>query len=238
MHINNVERLLLGRANAYLVITDRGGLLIDTGLKGHVARVEQALAGYGMQLRDLNLIFLTHTHYDHIGGAAALREKSGAPIMVHAEEAEQARRGSSHFPRGATPLGRAVAVLARKGGATQTGFDPVEPDLTFSDEQDLVPFGFPGKAYHTPGHSAGSACIVGEENGYGFVGDTLFGIWPRRVMPPFADRPELLPAAWRKLLEHGVRLFFPGHGSAFDRERLLRELWRSERKREVESPAG
>jgi transcriptional regulator NrdR family protein len=40
------------------------------------------------------------------------------------------------------------------------------------------------------------------------------------------------------LLEHGVRLFFPGHGSAFDRERLLRELLRSERKREVESPAG
>jgi glyoxylase-like metal-dependent hydrolase (beta-lactamase superfamily II) len=231
MHEHDVKRVPLGKVNAYLIIFDQEAILVDTGTAGCSGRVQKALAEYELGLQDLKLIFITHTHYDHTGSAAELRRKSGAPLLVQEKEAEALRRGVSLMPAGATPLGRtlvsAVSLLGKKEGS----FEAVEPDYTFAEEYDLMPFGFPGKVFHTPGHSEGSACLIGEENGDCFVGDTLFGIWPRRVMPPFADLPELLPESWRVMLEHGAQYFFPGHGRSFGRERLLQEIWRSERSR-------
>jgi glyoxylase-like metal-dependent hydrolase (beta-lactamase superfamily II) len=234
MQITNVERVPCGKVNVYLIYTDNGPLLVDTGMPGSAEKVEQRLRRRGMELTDLLLIFLTHVHYDHLGSAADIKRRSGAPVIMQQEEAEAARRGVSVMPRGATPLGRKVVGVVDALGKNEGSFEPVEPDYTFAEEYDLMPFGVAAKLFHTPGHSAGSASLVGEEKGLSFVGDILFGIWLRSVMPPFADNPELLPASWRILLEHGAQHFYPGHGRSFDKERLLRELWRRERERKVD----
>jgi glyoxylase-like metal-dependent hydrolase (beta-lactamase superfamily II) len=231
MRVKSVTRLSLGKVNAYLLWGEKGIILVDTGMPGRAGQVERELRRHGAEPGHLSLIVLTHVHSDHMGSAAEIRRRSGAPVVIQEQEAEAARRGVSAMPGGATPLGRAVMGLAGKVGGGEGSFEPVEPDYTFAEEYDLMPFGLAAKLFHSPGHSAGSSSLLTEEEGYCFVGDTLFGIWPRRVMPPFADRPDLLPAAWRILLEHGAQYFYPGHGRPFHRERLLRELWRAEQSR-------
>jgi len=56
------------------------------------------------------------------------------------------------------------------------------------------------------------------------VGDTLFGVLPRSVWPPFADDPARMVQSWGQLLETPCRLFLPGHGREIGRERLGRNF--------------
>ncbi|MDT8393214.1 MAG: hypothetical protein RQ761_05190 [Bacteroidales bacterium] len=55
------------------------------------------------------------------------------------------------------------------------------------------------------------------DNEIAIVGDALFGISRRSVMPPFANDRALMVKSWHKLLETGCNIFLPGHGSEVDR---------------------
>jgi glyoxylase-like metal-dependent hydrolase (beta-lactamase superfamily II) len=57
------------------------------------------------------------------------------------------------------------------------------------------------------------------------VGDTLFGVLPNSVYPPFRDCHEELVKSWGKLLETGCALFLPGHGRPIIRK-LLEKKYR------------
>jgi len=56
-----------------------------------------------------------------------------------------------------------------------------------------------------------------------FVGDTMFGIFPGSVFPPFAEDPRQLINSWGQLLDTGCSLFLPSHGSANTRELVQKE---------------
>ena len=75
-------------------------------------------------------IFLTHHHYDHASGTAALQRALGVPVLAHALTA----------PRVAAQLGVQVDRLVQDG--------------------ELLPFGPRGlRAVHTPGHAPGHLCL-------------------------------------------------------------------------------
>src|SRR5262245_60825865 len=59
-------------AHAYLVVTDDGVVLVDTGLPGQSKRIRQALAETRRTVGDVRTILLTHWHADHTGAAAEL----------------------------------------------------------------------------------------------------------------------------------------------------------------------
>jgi len=73
--------------HAHLVVVDDGVVLVDTGLPGRSARIEQALHEARKTVGDVRTILLTHWHADHTGSAAALRRRSGARIVAHAIDA-------------------------------------------------------------------------------------------------------------------------------------------------------
>lgn len=116
-------------------------------------------------------------------------------------------------------MGRCVIRLAGLLSFAGEAFDPVEADILMDEELDLHSSGFPGTALHTPSHSKGSLSLL-TDRGACFPGDVLFNILPRSVYPPFADNPELLRGHWNMLLERGARMFYPGHGAPFSRERV------------------
>lgn len=223
-----IHQIQFGMANAYLVVSEatvseKNIVLIDTGLQGKSELVEKALGTVGATFRDIKLIVLTHTHYDHAGTAAECKVLSGAPVAVQEAEAEVLRKGESRFPGGATRLGRFMIGTVQKLRLGAKPFPPVEPDILVGDELDLHKFGFPGTALHTPSHSPGSMSLVADD-GSCFPGDILFNIFPGSVFPPFADNPELLKIHWRLLLERGAQRFYPGHGRPFGTEKIEREL--------------
>jgi len=83
---------------------------------------------------------------------------------------------------------------------------------------------------HTPGHTEGSVCLLSDEDGLLFSGDTLFpGGWGRVDLP--GGSPEEMVASIARLsgLEDGLRVL-PGHGAAttVGRERAWMDLVRRE----------
>lgn len=62
----------------YLIKTDTGCYLIDSGVAGSELLIEKAVIESGYHPSDIKAIFLTHAHPDHIGTASYFREKYGA----------------------------------------------------------------------------------------------------------------------------------------------------------------
>ena len=69
-HITPIRLALpykLGSVNCYLITTETGFLLVDTGSSRRCAELEKELASAGCQPGDLKLIVLTHGDFDHTG---------------------------------------------------------------------------------------------------------------------------------------------------------------------------
>ncbi|MDO4490387.1 MAG: MBL fold metallo-hydrolase [Lachnospiraceae bacterium] len=66
----------------YLIDTGKTLLMIDSGVAGSENIIENAIKSIGYQPSDLEAIFLTHAHPDHIGTACYFREKYGAKVFA------------------------------------------------------------------------------------------------------------------------------------------------------------
>ena len=95
-HVPHVTGLTLGTmSQVFLVKTATGAILIDAGMSGQTDRAIEALAAHGVSPQDIRLILITHGHLDHFGGAKALRARTGAPVAVHAKDADALRSGQN-----------------------------------------------------------------------------------------------------------------------------------------------
>ena len=83
----------LGDVNCYLIETDAGFVLIDTGASNKRVELENELANAGCQPGRLDLIVLTHGDFDHTGNAAYLGKKYGARIAMHRADSGMVERG-------------------------------------------------------------------------------------------------------------------------------------------------
>jgi hydroxyacylglutathione hydrolase len=169
----------------------------------------------------LEVVLLTHGHFDHAGGAAELASLTGARI-------EGPHRGDEAL----------LAGLAESG--QRYGFDAqnVRPDRWLQDG-DQIRFGeVVLDVLHCPGHTNGHVAYFSQVQRQAFVGDILFrgtiGVWQH----PDGNLRKLVDSIRSKLFPLGddVR-FVPGHGetSTFGRERQANpfvsdaafERWRS-----------
>lgn len=90
--IVTVPILPRGMVNSFLLIGERP-IVVDTGVPGSAPKILAALAREGFAPGDVSLILITHRHVDHIGSAAAVKQATGAPVAVHALDAEWLGRG-------------------------------------------------------------------------------------------------------------------------------------------------
>ena len=101
----------------------------------------------------------THGHFDHIGGTAAVRRSTGAPIRIHPAD---------------RPLYDALPEQAGFFGLTAE--PPLPPDGGFTDGEAIAFGAFSLSVLHTPGHTPGSTCFLLRDRTSPilFSGDTLF----------------------------------------------------------------
>lgn len=108
----------------------------------------------GRKLRVSSLV-CTHAHFDHIGAVRRLKEKTGAPVILH--------KGDLDIYRGADKQGILWGFHIEQ---------PSEPDRYVIEGDEIAVGRFRFKILHTPGHSPGGICLYGE--GVIFTGDTIF----------------------------------------------------------------
>lgn len=183
--------------NAYLVGEPGGEVaaVIDPAWDG-----EALLAAAKERGWRISQIWLTHAHFDHIGGAAALFEHAGTPIAV-----------ALH------PLGHPLWQV--KGGAAAFGFEDFdpgpEPTIDFQDGMVLRLGSLRFTVHHTPGHTPGHVILSEAQSGAVFCGDLIFQGSVGRVDLPGGDGPTLI----QSIKDHILSLtddtpLFPGHGPA------------------------
>lgn len=211
-------RVLGGRGNAYAIAHDGRLLLVDTGRTnrwGALRRGIDALSAHNSPA----ILILTHTHFDHAENAARLRQTYQLQITVHRSEAAYLLTGDSPLPRGSILPTRWLMRWGARMAQPFFRYAGVQAELPIGERYDLQPFGFNAYLVHTPGHTCGSVSLIIDDE-IACVGDTLFGVVPGNVFPPFADDIPTLIRSWRKLLDTPCRIFLPGHGGAIERALL------------------
>jgi glyoxylase-like metal-dependent hydrolase (beta-lactamase superfamily II) len=168
-----IHPLSCGLGFAFLLEGTHGLFLIDSGSPGQQAVVLAKMKALGRN--DLKMIWITHAHYDHYGSAAALRELTGAPIGVHAADADSLISGQS-------PLGtsRDLGFVFTLGLPLVNRLRPLPAtpaDFTLEDGDTLERFGLNASILHTPGHTPGHTCLL-LPGKIAITGD-LFGRNPR-----------------------------------------------------------
>ncbi|MDD5093964.1 MAG: MBL fold metallo-hydrolase [Dehalococcoidia bacterium] len=219
----------MGTSNAYIVTNGKQAILIDAGDRKKEQQIIDALRQAPVSPGNIQLIILTHAHFDHCGNSKALRDITGGRIVVHETEVEWLRNGFCKLPKGTNMVSKMLFVLGTIIGKRICEYPPVIPDIAIADKFDLKGYGIDGYILPTPGHTSGSLSVIIEDK-HAFVGDTFFNVSEKTVYPPYADDQKELLRTWEKLFAVGCEAFYPGHGRPFTRDEFEKNLLERKKK--------
>jgi metallo-beta-lactamase class B len=77
--------------------THAGHVLLDGGLPETAPMIAASVEALGFDLADVEVLLNSHAHFDHAGGLAELKERTGARFAAMAEDAEWLRTGHAEF---------------------------------------------------------------------------------------------------------------------------------------------
>jgi hydroxyacylglutathione hydrolase len=141
--------------------------------------------------QDVAAILVTHCHWDHLGGIAALAEASGAPVYMPEREAAVLENPQAFYP------GQPIR--------------PYSPDVRLQGDETFEVGGITFETLSVPGHSPGHVAYLTDTAL--FSGDVLFAGGVGRTDLPFADWDQLVESI-RQLFERlpPETVVYPGHG--------------------------
>jgi glyoxylase-like metal-dependent hydrolase (beta-lactamase superfamily II) len=181
--------------------TTKRAVVFDPG--GDVPNILAAIEEAGVTVEQ---IWITHGHFDHVGGADELREALGVPVIgPHVAD----KFLLDHVVDSAATFGF-------------SGMRNVSPDRWLTEGETLTLGELTFQILHCPGHSPGSVVFFNPQMRFAVVGDVLFNGSVGRTDLPGGSHAALLQSITEKLLPLGDDVgFICGHGpgSTFGDER-------------------
>jgi len=217
--MGDIIPISLGYVNAYLLRAGDGFILIDTGVRPALPKLENALAdGAGLPGR-LKLILATHGDPDHIGNCAALRERYGTRIAMHRADSSMAETG--------IPVKREIRNAVMRVFTALQGFSSrlfgvkgtFTPDILLEGGMDLSPYGSEAKIIHAPGHTKGSIVVLTPDRSL-VCGDVFSHFGKTPGISPFIDDITAYRKSVEDLKKLDVKAVYPGHGKPFGPDAL------------------
>lgn len=146
--------ILPGLVNIYVLNTEDGLAILDTGFPGRAKKILDAIRSIGKAPTDVRHIILTHCHPDHIGSAAALKRETGAMVWAHPLDAPRMEAGLTMREPMCPSPGLRNRILARLLSGRVTTVEPIEVDRLIEDGESPS-FAPDLTAIHIPGHCVG-----------------------------------------------------------------------------------
>jgi metallo-beta-lactamase class B len=166
----------------YLIVTPQGNILINSNLEKSVPMIRNNVEKLGFRFSDTKILLISHAHWDHCAGSAAVKELTGAKYMVmDADVPAIEDGGKSNFGRD-----------TKYSSSGESQYQPTKVDRVLHDGDEVKLGGTTLSAHLTPGHTKGTTTwttkvtdgektynvvIVGSPNvnpGYKLVNNTLY----------------------------------------------------------------
>ncbi|HUJ32407.1 MAG TPA: subclass B3 metallo-beta-lactamase [Candidatus Acidoferrum sp.] len=192
---------------SFLIVTPQGDVLLDGGFVETAPQIEANIRKLGFKLSDVKFLLNSHAHYDHAGGLAELKKRTGAKLVAMAGDAAVLENGG----RGDFFFGDRLA------------FPAVKPDRVIHDGDTVSLGGVTLTAHLTAGHTRGCTtwATTTEENGKTlhvvFIGSMSvlsgYRLSGKQSYPGIAADYE---RSFRLLRALPCDVFLGSHGSFFD----------------------
>ncbi|MBR7040223.1 MAG: MBL fold metallo-hydrolase [Clostridia bacterium] len=188
-------------ANCYII---EKTLMLDPG--DDTRAIDRFIADTGA---DIKTVIITHGHFDHLLGAAHMKEKYACEILISEKDAPAL-------------YNKSAAIVP---DFALTPFTPIHADALLEPGRTEL-LGRECDVIATPGHTPGGICLYFPAEKALFTGDTLFAHGYGRTDFPGGDMSKLIESL-RKLLEmDGDITVYSGHGEAATIAQIRRGYYR------------
>lgn len=123
---------------SYLITTPKGHILINSNLESSVPQIRDSVEKLGFHFSDVKILLISHAHWDHDAGSAAIKKLTGAQYMVMEGDVpvvESGGKADFQYPDGHYP--------------------PAKVDRILHDGDEVKLGGVVLTAHLTPGHTKG-----------------------------------------------------------------------------------
>ncbi|MFM1896375.1 MAG: hypothetical protein RLZZ385_1449 [Pseudomonadota bacterium] len=190
----------------WLITTDDGHFLINTGLEDSTAQIRANIESLGFRLEDVKVLLTMQAHWDHTAAMAEIKAVTGAEVWATADDARVLADGGfsdAHF------------------GGRET-FKPVSVERIIRDGEVLSLGDVRLTVHEHPGHTEGSSSysMVVNENGrdYDVVIANMGTINPGKVLtgePTYPGVAEDFASTYRRQKAMAVDVWVAAHGSQY-----------------------
>lgn len=182
--------------------------MIDSGVAGSEALIEEYLLSIGRNVSDIKSIFLTHAHPDHIGTAAYFKHKTGCKVYASEGERPWIEDIDKQFRERPIPNFYSLA-------GQSTPIDCIVKDgdsITLED-------GITINVMETPGHSVDELSYIVDT--YAFIGDAI----PVKGDIPIYINPKQARESIRKIAQlDNITTFYPAWDKAYTSHELQQKV--------------
>lgn len=183
-------------SNVYLI---NEKVLIDAGMSHE--KIISSLKRY-TDIKNIDLIILTHAHYDHTGSVPEILKYCSAKVGIFKDEEEYLNDPelSAANAFGRAPLKINADILYSENDEIYVGADK-------DGKGNYL------KVIHTPGHTKGCMCLYEKNEKILFTGDTIFSEGGIGRSDFENSISEVMSDSIGKLLKLDVEKIYPGHGA-------------------------
>lgn len=214
--------------NNYLISSDVGLILIDTGYAGGFQHFMKMLKRNHIQPGEIKYVFLTHAHDDHAGFLNEVLAATEAKVILHPKAVEGLKRGQNSFEGGCSSIKawmfcQVLSLFGHGDHRYPAIKDAYLERLIPTDSERFKSLNFPFEVLETPGHTADHIALLVRD--VLFCGDAAMNGFPssRRTIIWIEDLQQY-KQSWEAMIRKNPNTLYPAHGKPFKASDLQKYL--------------